>query len=626
MKRNSYLSGALLLAIGLIGRFALADAYDAPAGYYSAATGSGATLKTQLHGIIDGHTERSYDQLRSDLQITDVDPNNSSRIMLIYNNRVSIAKPTGGSILGWDAGVTWNREHSWPQSRGVDTTAMPDGSDMHHLFPSDPGENSTRGNLNYGGAFGAQAFGVVNDGGTKYYPGDLDAGMAARAQFYMAVRYDGTDSGTSNLELAAGNPADSGTTLGDLNRLIEWHFAAPPDSYERRRNQVIYDNYQNNRNPFIDHPEYMWSIFAKDVNNISIPNDSQLSIAGTTINSNGSSTRNVDLGRVFVNAAAPAAQAFTLNKAGNNGTYFHVTTSGAATSSLSGPFNAMRTNQTDSKSINVGLSTTTTSAGLKSGTVTIDNLDITTGGGTGRGANDANDTFNVSLTVLDHATPSFAPASSLTSLSHDFGNLAIGAGSPSFNFDVYNLLATAGFTANMDFDSVTPSGSSAAFTTNLAASAGSLVLAGGASHTFTSSLTAMTVGTFSASYILNFSDENIAGALNKSITLMLTGKTRLAGDYNGDLVVDAADYAVWRNATGQSVTAYSSADGDGNGTINNLDFDVWRGNYGQTASGSGTALGTASVPEPAAVGLAMLTLTAALFRGRHPRQATRAGQ
>ena len=95
VKRNSYFSWALLLAIGLVGRLALADAYDPPAGYYSPATGTGATLKGQLHGIIDGHTERSYDQLRSDLQVTDVDPNNSSRIVLIYNNRVSIAKPTG---------------------------------------------------------------------------------------------------------------------------------------------------------------------------------------------------------------------------------------------------------------------------------------------------------------------------------------------------------------------------------------------------------------------------------------------------------------------------------------------------------------------------------------------------
>ena len=65
---------------------------------------------------------------------------------------------------------------------------------MFHLFPSRNSDNSARGNLNFGGAFGSVR-GVVNDGGTKYYPGNADAGLIARAQFYMAVRYDGVDRG-----------------------------------------------------------------------------------------------------------------------------------------------------------------------------------------------------------------------------------------------------------------------------------------------------------------------------------------------------------------------------------------------------------------------------------------------
>lgn len=603
----------LLLLSALSQRRTVADAYDPPAGYYNTATGTSSTLKSQLNNIIDGHTTRSYDQLRSDLQITDVDPNNSSRIVLIYNNRVSIAKPTGGSPAGWDSGVTWNREHSWPQSRGIDTTSAPDGSDLHHLFPSDPDENSLRGNLNFGGVFGAQQHGLVNDSGTKYYPGDLDAGMVARAQFYMAVRYDGVDSGTADLELVTGNPADSGTTLGDLNRLIEWHFAAPPDTYERRRNETIYDNYQANRNPFIDHPEYAWSIFMNQANN------SQISITGTTVGADGNSARNVDLGRVFVGASVPAAQAFTLNKAGTNGTYFQVTTNGAATSSLSGHYNAMRSSQTDSKSITIGLSTTTAAAGLKSGTVTIDNIDITTGGGVGRGANDANDTFDVSLTVLDHSTPSFAAGSMLATLTHDFGQVAIGGSAPSFSFDVFNLLATAGYTANMDFDSVASSGNTTAFTTNLGASAGALVLAGGASQSFSAALTSASVGSHSASYVLNFSDENIVGAISKSITLNLSGVTYLAGDYNDDLVVDASDYTAWRGTLGQSVAAYSGADGNGDGMISEADFDVWRANFGQAAVGSGSAIASTSVPEPAGVFTAVFAVTAAAV-SRRPRR------
>ncbi len=408
----------------------------------------------------------------------------------------------------------------------------------------------------------------------------------------MAVRYDGTEANTTDLELFNGDPSTS-QGMGDLTRLIEWNYAAPPDNFERRRNQIIYDQFQHNRDPFTDHPEYVWSVFVNQTNN------SQLSIAGASVNADGSSIRTVDMGRVFVNAAVPTAQSFTINKSGTNGTYFNVTTTGSATSSLSGRFNNMRTNQTDSKSITVGLSTSTSTAGLKSGSVTIDNLDITTGGGAGHGANDANDAFNVSLTVLDHSAPSFGLGTLTASLSHDFGTVPVGANSSAFNFNVYNLLTTAGFTADMDFDSITPSGNTSAFTTDLASSAGSLVLQGGASHTFMSALAATSVGTFSATYLLNFSDENIAGALNKSITLTLTGKTLLAGDYNGDSVVDAADYVAWRSAEGQSVTPFSGADGNGDGLIDAGDYDVWRTNFGFTVSGSGSSIGSQNVPEPA---------------------------
>ena len=104
----------------------------------------------------------------------------------------------------------------------------------------------------------------------------------------------------TTLSLAHGHPFIAGDEdpppqLGDLNRLIEWHFAAPPDSFERRRNQVIYDQYQHNRNPFIDRPEYVWSVF-KGTNN-----NSQIAISGaTTTVDGGRQHENIDLGRVFV--------------------------------------------------------------------------------------------------------------------------------------------------------------------------------------------------------------------------------------------------------------------------------------------------------------------------------------
>jgi hypothetical protein len=53
------------------------------------------------------------------------------------------------------------------------------------------------------------------------------------------------------------------------------------------------------------------------------------------------------------------------------------------------------------------------------------------------------------------------------------------------------------------------------------------------------------------------------------------------GDYNVDGVVDAADYAVWRNSLGTHVIPGTGADGDGNGFVDNDDYEIWINNFGQ---------------------------------------------
>jgi hypothetical protein len=50
----------------------------------------------------------------------------------------------------------------------------------------------------------------------------------------------------------------------------------------------------------------------------------------------------------------------------------------------------------------------------------------------------------------------------------------------------------------------------------------------------------------------------------------------LAGDYNGNGIVDAADYVVWRHSLGQVVAQYTGTDGNGNGAIDTGDYDLWR--------------------------------------------------
>jgi endonuclease I len=637
--KQRFLLPALFFAVALWSRFSFADAYDPPSGYYTTATGTGATLKQQLHVLIDAvddpgvsdvvETPMSYDAARSSLQVTDADVAHANHIITVYDRTsLDVSSFNTSGIPGWDGGTTWNREHTWPRSRGIGSSGR-DDSDLFNLRPALTANNGDRGDLNYGGAFGAQSWGTVTDGGQTYwYPGNADAGMIARQEFYMATRFDGSDSSTQDLEIGIGNVAnpsgseDAPPQLGNLMRLLEWHYAAPPDTFERRRNQVIFDDYQHNRNPFIDHPEFVWSIFAKDNLGNAVPNDTQVTIASpTTVNTTtGASTKTVDLGRVLVGAAVPAAQSLSLAKQSNNatgyygGTYFEATTSGSATSSLSGRLNAFRTTQTDSAPIAIGLNTTTSAAGLKSGTVTIDNLDITTTGGSGRGANDASDTFNVSLNVLDHAKPSFASPTQTTSLTLDFGNVAYGDTSPTLNFSVFNLNVTAGFTAGLDLDNITPSGNASAFTTNLAPFS---TLAAGSSNAFQAWLNLTNVGTFLATYTLNLSDENLPGAQNTTpLTLTLKGVVRLAGDYNGDGLVNNGDYLVWRRSNGQPATPYSGADGDGNGTVNGADYDVWRLHFGQSYPGSGSELSSTGVPEPASFTLFAIAIFANAVRRR----------
>jgi len=87
-------------------------------------------------------------------------------------------------------------------------------------------------------------------------------GDVARMLFYMAVRYEGYD-GYPDLELSETiMPSTDNTPFhGILSTLLEWHRNDPVDSWEENRNNIIYYDYQDNRNPFIDHPEiaeHLW--------------------------------------------------------------------------------------------------------------------------------------------------------------------------------------------------------------------------------------------------------------------------------------------------------------------------------------------------------------------------------
>ncbi|WP_433790113.1 endonuclease I family protein [Actinoplanes sp. CA-252034] len=249
--------------IVLAGLFALAvpptaiPARAAAADYYDAAAGlSGARLKDALHDVIStGTTAISYRRVWDALKVTDEDPSNPDNVILLYSG-FSRAKARNGGGVG-----DWNREHVWPQSHGPFTTGTTPGTDLHHLRPEDVRVNSDRGNKDFdtGGWPAAGAPGNRTDA-DSWEPRDAVKGDVARMVFYMAVRYEGGDT-RPDLEVAEGPTHGRTPLLGRLSVLRAWHEKDPVDASERRRNQIIFDRYQHNRNPFIDHPEWVDEVF-----------------------------------------------------------------------------------------------------------------------------------------------------------------------------------------------------------------------------------------------------------------------------------------------------------------------------------------------------------------------------
>lgn len=231
--------------------------------------------------------------------------NNNPYIHAIYRNRDSSGSIVeAGRIRAWGTHETqagFNREHVWPQSRGFKASSGasgPAGTDVHHLMAGDARVNQYHHNAYcYGNVDTTQEHesgdstytylegnlqgkpsntNVSDSNVTVFEPQDSDKGDIARACFYMVAcynNYSGTETITQfnpNLVLIDDiydanaselSSAETPVSMGILSDLLEWNRLDPPDEYEIHRNNLIYENYQLNRNPFVDFPEwaeYVW--------------------------------------------------------------------------------------------------------------------------------------------------------------------------------------------------------------------------------------------------------------------------------------------------------------------------------------------------------------------------------
>lgn len=271
----------------LFGLFFSVRVYAAvPAGYYNGTDGlMKVALKTKMFNIISrdafspnsAPVSLSYTALWTAFKTTDMRAD--GKVWDIYSNSTNYvfgyASDGGdqcGSSISFE-GDCYNREHSFPKSWfGGDIAPM--YTDLFHLYPSDGKVNGLRSNYPFGNVFAAtdssnnkySLLGTSSESGSLmivFEPADEMKGDMARTYFYMVTRYDTLVNKwkvNANTEMLSGNsyPAFSSWAI---KVLLEWSRLDPVSAKERARNDVIYTNYQHNRNPYIDFPalaEYVW--------------------------------------------------------------------------------------------------------------------------------------------------------------------------------------------------------------------------------------------------------------------------------------------------------------------------------------------------------------------------------
>lgn len=295
---------------------------QAPANYYNGTDGlTGATLKSKLAQIITaGSIDNGYDGLYNGYPTTDSDHfyENDNSVLDMYSEN-----PTGTDPYTYRHGIKkcgnysvegdcYNREHVVPQSFFNERSPM--RGDIHFVRPTDGKVNGMRSNY---------PFAMVNNpsftsrngtkvgpssspgfGGSSCEPIDEFKGDIARMIFYFVTRYE------SQLgSFSTGNML--GSTLGlaawEKDVLLAWSIQDPVSPSEIERNNAAFV-FQKNRNPFIDHPEWVQLIWGTQVIDTQAPSTpTNLAVASTSTASANltwtASTDNIGVAyyRIFVN-------------------------------------------------------------------------------------------------------------------------------------------------------------------------------------------------------------------------------------------------------------------------------------------------------------------------------------
>ncbi len=264
---------------------------QAPVGYYNSATGTGYTLKTQLHQIlINTHNPQAYSTHWTFFEAADVLPN--GKVWDIYANcnfNFGVPANGGNQDVGIGGNVEceyFNREHTFPTSWFGNIE--PVRSDIVHIFPADKKVNNERGNLPFANV-GTISYTSTNNSkrgnsntagitGQVFEVAPEFKGDIARAFFYMATRYQDIVSGWQTLNSDGDKMLDGSANKvfeqWALDLLFSWHINDPVSTKEINRNNLAF-NYQGNRNPFVDNPHWVETIWGNVLSNYTSSNTLQ---------------------------------------------------------------------------------------------------------------------------------------------------------------------------------------------------------------------------------------------------------------------------------------------------------------------------------------------------------------
>lgn len=264
--------------------------------YYNSLSVSLPSFITDLENRIRSpYTRISYDNFDETniANFASRDNGNGTRsVFCVYTNYEFI-------YTGTFAWTTMSREHTFAHSwmPTFPSTSNDQYSDQYQLFPTHQNNaNGRRSNHPFGIVvnvtyqFMEGKVGTNAAGQTVYEPRDGHKGDAARSLFYMMVRYDGIAGNTWNFNWL------NNTSLPSLSEapqdtlvLQEWNRQDPPDKWEVDRNNYV-QSIQQNRNPFVDHPEYINYISFYNLTKLNPAYSSEPSnhVTGFTSSSNGS--------------------------------------------------------------------------------------------------------------------------------------------------------------------------------------------------------------------------------------------------------------------------------------------------------------------------------------------------